>query len=108
MRALALLAVAAAAFGALIAFVTYEVLCFGESGGSNMCPDGKPTTTMSAQLVVGLVGLVPALVMVYFAFRDAKRAAVAALLVGLALWAGWAVLNDAAVHEWGSDMRLIP
>jgi hypothetical protein len=46
--------------------------------------------------------------MVWFAFRGAKRAAVAALLVGLALWAGWAFLNDAAVHEWGSDMRLIP
>jgi Na+/proline symporter len=108
MRTLSLVALFAAAFGALIAITTYEIFCFGESGGSTMCPDGKPSTTMTAQLVVGLAGLVPAAVMAYFAFRDARRLAVAALLVGLVLWAGWVLLNDAAVHEWGSDMRVIP
>jgi hypothetical protein len=107
-RALSVLALAAAAFGAFIGFVSYVVLCFEESGGSSMCPEGEATTTMSAQLIVALVGLVPPLVMVFFAFRGAKRPAVAALVLGLALWVGWAFLNDAAVHEWGSDMRLIP
>jgi hypothetical protein len=108
MRVFSILALAGAACGALMALVTYEVGCFWESGGSTMCPDGDPTTTMSAQLVVGLVGLAPALAMVLFAFRDAKRPFVAALLVGLATWAAWALLNDAAVHGWGSDMRLVP
>jgi hypothetical protein len=72
-----------------------------------MCPDGEPTTTMTAQLVVGLAGLIPAAAMVRFAFRDAKRASVVALIVGLAVWAAWAFLNDAAVHEWGPGMRLL-
>ena len=90
MQAFSIPSLAAAAFGTLMALVTYEVICFGESGGSTMCPDGEPTTTLSAQLVVRLVGLVPALAMVFFAFRDAKRPVVAALAVGLALWAGLA------------------
>jgi hypothetical protein len=101
MRALSLLATAAAAFGAFIASITYWVLCFNESWGSKMCRDGHPTVTMKAQLIVGLTGLLPALAMGFFAFRGAKRAAVAALIVGLALWAGWGFLNDAAVHGWG-------
>jgi hypothetical protein len=52
MRARSILALVAAAFGALIAFVAYELLCFEDIGGSTMCPDGEPTITMSAQLVV--------------------------------------------------------
>jgi hypothetical protein len=107
MRVLSLAALAAAAFGAFIAFVTYGVMCFSESGGSTMCPDGEPTTTMAAQLVVGLAGVVPAAAMVYFAFRGERRASVLALTVGLAVWAGWAFLNDAAVHQWGPGMRLL-
>jgi Na+/proline symporter len=107
MRVVSLAALAAAAFGAFIAFVTYQVMCFAESGGSTMCPDGEPTTTMTAQLVVGLAGLIPAAVMVRSAFRGARRAAVVALVVGLAVWIGWAILNDAAVHEWGPGMRLL-
>jgi hypothetical protein len=108
MRALSIAAVVAAAFGALVAYSTYWAMCFSESGGSTMCPEGEATATMSAQLIVGLVGVAPAILMAFFAFRGAKRLAVAALVLGLALWAGWAFLNDAAVHEWGSDMRLIP
>jgi hypothetical protein len=101
MRAASLLATAAAGFGAFIALITYRILCFDESGGSTMCPDGHPTTTMKAQLIVGFVGIVPAVVMAFFAFRGAKRLAIAALVVGLVLWAGWGLLNDAAVHGWG-------
>lgn len=36
------------------------------------------------------------------------RAALAALVVGLILWAGWAILADAAVHGWDSDMQFVP
>ena len=108
MRGFSALALVAAAFGAFIAVVTYEVLCFGESGGSTTCPDGAPTTTMAAQLIVGLVGLVPPSVAVFFAFQDEKRVAIRALVAGLGLWTVWAFLNDAAVHEWGSGMRLVP
>jgi Na+/proline symporter len=108
MRALSVVAVAGAMVGAFVALITYSVLCHGESSGSTMCPDGQATSTMIAQLIVGLLGLLPPLAMAFFAFRGAKRPAVAALVVGLVVWAGWAVLNDAAVHEWGSDMRFVP
>ena len=50
----------------------------------------------------------PPLAMAIFAFSGKKRLAVVALIVGLVLWTGWAFLNDASVHEWGSDMQLIP
>ena len=108
MRVVSVLALVGAVFGAFVGYLTYEVMCFNEIGGSTMCPRGHPTTTMTAQLVVGLGGIVPAVLMVFFAFRGAKRAAASALVMGLVLWAAWAFLNDAAVHQWGSDMRLIP
>ncbi len=103
-----MLAVAGAVFGAFVALITYSLLCHGDSGGSTMCPDGQATSTMTAQLIVGVIGVLPPLAMAFFAFRGARRPAVAALVVGLLLWAGWAVLNDASVHGWGSDMRLVP
>jgi hypothetical protein len=108
MRAVSIFALLAAAFGALIAIVTFQVMCFGEGGGSTMCPEGEPTTTMIGQLVLGILGFGSAIAMVLFAFRDDKRAAIAALVFALVLWAAWGLLNDAAVHEWGSEMRLIP
>jgi hypothetical protein len=108
MRALSVFVFFAAAFGAFVAVTTHWVMCHGEFGGSTMCPQGEPTGTMTAQLIVGLVGVVPPLVMIAAAFRDKRRAALAALVVGLILWAGWAFLIDAAVHGWGSDMRFVP
>jgi hypothetical protein len=77
-------------------------------GGSTMCPQGEATTTMTAQLVVGLARMAPQLAMVGFAFHDRRQAVVAALVVGLILWVGWALLNNAAVHGWDSDMRQVP
>jgi hypothetical protein len=100
---------AAAAFGAFIAYITYVLLCKGESYGSTMCPDGSPTITMSAQLGVGSIGLIPPALMVYFSFvRLSKRGVWISFVLGLILWTGWAVLNDASVHGWDSDMTLAP
>jgi hypothetical protein len=107
MRVVSIIALVAAGFGAFIAFVTFTVLCFSESGGSTMCPDGSPTATMTAQLVVGLAGLIPPGLMTLFAFKDATRPALRALAAGLLLWGVWAFLNDAAVHGWGPGMRLL-
>jgi len=52
-----MLLLAAAAFGALIALLTYWVLCFEGSGGSTMCPNGHPTATMTARLSSGSLAL---------------------------------------------------
>lgn len=108
MRVLSVLAVLAAGFGALVAVVTYEIMCFDESWGSTMCPQGAPTTTMTAQLLVGIAGLLPPIGMAVFAFRGQTRLAITSLAIGLMMWMGWAFLNDAAVHAWGSEMRLVP
>ena len=108
MRALSIVAFVAAAFGTFIALVTYAVLCNGESGGSTSCPNGHATETMNAQLMIGLLGLLPPAVMGYFAHRHRRGPALIALILGVVLWVAWGVLNDAAVHGWGSEMRFVP
>jgi hypothetical protein len=103
-RTLSVFALVAAGFGALIAYGTYWASCLSESGGSTMCPMNEPTNTMQAQLVLGIVGVIPALLLVLFAFRGRRTPAKAALLIGLVMWAVWGVLNDASVHGWSDDM----
>ncbi len=100
----AVLLFVAAAFGGFIAWVTYWFLCFGESSGSLSCPDGEATTTMTMQLVVALLGVAVAAAMLRFALLRKRRAARAAMLVALATFALWGVLNDATVHGWDRDM----
>ena len=104
MRTLSVFALVATGFGALIAYATYWAGCLSESGGSTMCPMNEPTNTMQAQLVLGLVGVIPALLMVFWAFRGRRAPAMVALVIGLVMWAVWGVLNDASVHGWGDDM----
>ena len=108
MRALSIVAFVAAVFGTFIALVTYALLCNGESGGSTACPNGEATETMTAQLILGFLGLLPPAVMGYFAHQDRRGPALIALILGVVLWVGWGVLNDAAVHGWGSGMRFVP
>jgi hypothetical protein len=103
-RALSVSALIATGFGALVAYGTYWGGCLSESGGSTMCPMNEPTNTMQAQLVLGIVGVIPALLMAFFAFRGRGRPAKATLVIGLVMWAVWGVLNDASVHGWGDDM----
>lgn len=103
-KLVAILLFLAAAFGGVIAWVTYSVLCYGESGGSSMCPNGDATTTMTLQLVVALVGVAAAAAMVGFAWRGRARRAREALAAAVAIFALWAVLNDASVHGWDRDM----
>ena len=97
LRALSLVLLAAAVFGTFFAWVVYA---FGVSGDSS---DGTAGATLTWQLVTGVFGVVPAAAMVYFSFTSSNRKAVAALAIGLLVWAAWGVLNDAAVHGWGRD-----
>lgn len=102
-RVLAVLLFVAAAFGGFIAWITHGVLC-GE-GTSPMCFEGNATTTMTLQLVVGLLGVAIAGAMLYFAFQGKRHASRWALAAGLLTFAVWAVLNDATVHGWDRSMR---
>jgi hypothetical protein len=106
-RALSIVAILGAAFGAFVASVTYWAMCESESGGSTMCPMGEPTLTMDAQRYGGYAGLLPAVAMVYLAFIGRRTAAKFALLIGILWWIGWAVLNDASIHGWDTDMTLL-
>ena len=94
----------AAAFGGVVAWATYGIGCYGESYGSSLCPDGDATTTMTLQLVVALVGVAVAAAMLAFVWRGRTRLARGALAAAIAIFALWAVLNDASVHGWDRDM----
>lgn len=101
-RALAILAVCATLFGALIGWVVYAM---AKSADGNY--DGDVSTVTTLQLILGWAGIAPAVAMAYFAFRGSNRKAMAAFCIGLIVWTGWAVLDDAAVHGWGHDMVLL-
>ena len=96
----------AAGFAALVALATYEVLCFGETGGASECRDGNPSITMVAQLVLGIAGFTMATGLLVQGLRGRREAARRYLACGLATFAVWAVLVDAATHGWGHGMRL--
>jgi hypothetical protein len=100
---LATLAVCASVFGAFIGWVVYAM---AESADGNY--DGTVSTVRTVQLILGWVGIVPAAAMAYFVFRESNRKAAATLAIGLIVWAGWAVLNDAAVHGWRNMVLLHP
>jgi hypothetical protein len=101
-RFLSVVAVLAALFGAFIAWVTYALLCASSDNGC-----GTAEGIMKTQLIVGVIGLIPAAAMVYYSFSGSSRRAVIAFVTGLIVWAVWAVLNDAAVHGWGHNMVLL-
>ncbi len=93
----------AAAFGTLVAVVTLYALC--RDGTHVSCLRG-PSFELVAQLVVATLGLGAAALLLANAVRDRPRRATRWLVVGLALYVGWAFLNDAAVHGWQS-LRLL-
>jgi hypothetical protein len=107
LRALSVVALLGAAFGAFLGWATYWAMCESESGGSTMCPNNEPTLTMNAQLYGGYAGLIPAAVVAYFAFRGSRTAAKVALAVGLVYWVAWLFVNDASIHGWNDHMTLL-
>jgi hypothetical protein len=61
-----------------------------------------------AQLWVAVGGLIPAGLTVWAAFDPTRSRVPGFALASLIVYLTWAVLNDAAVHGWGADMRLVP
>ena len=85
------------ALGAIVAiwaaYLTKYASCEPE------CPGGL----YDVQLVVAFVGGIPVGFMVWAAFTNRLRLALVLLVVSLATYAAWGLLNDAAVHpgdEW--------
>jgi hypothetical protein len=98
---MSLLAVCAAVFGAFFGWVVYGL---AKSADGNY--DGTVSAVTTLQFILGWVGIAPALAMAYFVFRGRNHLAVAGLIVSVTFWAGWAVLNDAAVHGWRDSFLL--
>jgi hypothetical protein len=98
--ALALLGGAAFAF--LAAGVVSWLAC--ENEGTEACSRQE---LASAQFVLAMIGLAPALVLVVAAALGKKRLAAVALAVGVPLYLAWALLMDAAIHGW-DDLKLVP
>jgi hypothetical protein len=95
------LAVGASVFGAFFGWVVYAM---AKSADGNY--DGSVSTVTTLQFILGWIGIAPALVMAYFVYRGRNHQAVIALVVGMIVWAGWGILNDAAVHGWRNSFLL--
>ena len=92
---------AAACFTVLPAGAWKWLAC--ESEGSEAC--GRKALA-DAQFVVACIGIAPAMLLVWDTFRGNRRALLW-LGAGLAVYAAWAVLLDAAIHGW-DDLELLP
>jgi hypothetical protein len=105
-RAVALLVALVALGGACIAVFAANAVNWlaCESAGSEAC---ERQDLASTQLVVAAAGLVPAIVLVVAVARGNRRLTALALVVGVPLYLGWAILVDAAVHGW-DDLALVP
>lgn len=88
-------AVFAACFAAIIACATNAILSTEESYAHE-------TTLLIAQLIVAAVGLLPAGLFARALIRRNDSEAVVWLVVGVLVYLGWGVLNDAAVHGWAN------
>lgn len=81
----------------LIAVLTEGLIC-GESGE---CRSGL----MTAQLLIALLGLLPAGGLFWASLRGRYLIALVCFISVVILYLTWGVLNDAAVHGW-DDLRV--
>lgn len=91
-----------ALFAVLVGGVTKWLAC--ENEGTPAC---ERQDLASAQYVVAIAGVVPALALVVAAALQKRRLAMVAVAVGVPTYLAWAVLLDAAVHGW-DDLKLLP
>jgi hypothetical protein len=91
--AIGVAAASAAAFAAFIAYLTNGLLSTGDVGSHE-------TPLLIWQLVVALVGLVPAGLFTWALCTRRDRQARLWLATGIVIYLAWGVLNDASVHGW--------
>jgi len=96
-RVVTTLAAVAGSVAALFAVISYQVLC--QDGTHGSCLEARGASDqLVAQLLVAIAGLVAVGCSVYLAGKHRRQAAVLALVLGLVLYAAWAVLLDLATH----------
>jgi hypothetical protein len=94
----AILAVAGAAVATAVAFAGYHGLCL--DGTHPSCPEETGANwELRWQLALAITGLIAAAAMLLAVWKRAYRWAAALLLLGITLYAEWAVLLDIATHE---------
>jgi uncharacterized membrane protein YgdD (TMEM256/DUF423 family) len=99
----AILAVAAAVLATVVAVGSYHGLCL--DGTHPSCPDESGASwELKSQLGLAICGLIAAAAMLLSIWRRAYGWAAVLLLLGIVLYAGWAVLLDIATHD---DFTLI-
>jgi hypothetical protein len=87
-----LLLLAAACFAVVVALASTACGDAGSGCGKGALP--------AIQVLVALLGLLPAIFMVRAVWRAENRRAMAWLMLALVTYALWAILNDAMVHGW--------
>lgn len=87
----------------LVAWITEITICDGQA--SESC---ARTNLAELQLWLAVGGLMPAGLTLLAAFRGTRGQLVVGMAITVFVYGSWLVLNDAAVHGWGSDMRLVP
>jgi hypothetical protein len=60
------------------------------------------TPLLITQLIIAVIGLFPAGLFARALVRRLDPQAVMSLVIGLVIYLGWGVLNDAAVHGWAN------
>jgi hypothetical protein len=90
----------AAAFSVLPSLAVQWLAC--ENEGTEACSRQSLADVVP---MVAVAGLLPAILLVWDAWRGRRRALIW-LAVGLAVYAFWAILLDAAVHGW-DDLKLL-
>jgi hypothetical protein len=83
----------AAVFAAFIAYLTNGLLSTGDSGSHE-------TPLLIWQLIVALVGLVPAGLFTWALCTRRDHQARLWLATGIVIYLAWGILNDASVHGW--------
>ena len=89
-----------AALGTYVGWAYYYYTCVKTDGTQCTPEEGGPDWEIVAQLVLGFVGLLPAGLMLWFAFRQRRRAFAASLISALLTYGAWGLVLDAAVHGW--------
>jgi hypothetical protein len=82
-----------AVFAAFIAYLSNGLLSTGDAGSHE-------TPLLIWQLIVALVGLLPAGLFTWALCTRRDRQARLWLATGIVIYLAWGVLNDASVHGW--------